>query len=98
MQQRPRTLFEKIRGKTHSNGVYTFEQPLLCRFSALFSPGPGGTYLIPQYLAPHPEFDWALAVGVGVLSGLYPAWRSSRLTPSRATRSVSVGRRSPARI
>ena len=26
----------------------------------------------------------ALAVAVGVLSGLYPAWRSSRLTPSRA--------------
>lgn len=26
----------------------------------------------------------AIAVGVGVLSGLYPAWRSSRLTPSRA--------------
>jgi putative ABC transport system permease protein len=26
----------------------------------------------------------AIAVAVGVLSGLYPAWRSSRLTPSRA--------------
>jgi putative ABC transport system permease protein len=26
----------------------------------------------------------AIAVGVGVLSGLYPAWRSSRLVPSRA--------------
>ncbi len=26
----------------------------------------------------------AIAVGVGVLSGLYPAWRSSRLTPSLA--------------
>jgi putative ABC transport system permease protein len=26
----------------------------------------------------------AIAVAVGVISGLYPAWRSSRLTPSRA--------------
>jgi putative ABC transport system permease protein len=26
----------------------------------------------------------AIAVGVGVVSGLYPAWRSSRLVPSRA--------------
>jgi putative ABC transport system permease protein len=26
----------------------------------------------------------AIAVGVGVISGLYPAWRSSRLVPSRA--------------
>jgi putative ABC transport system permease protein len=26
----------------------------------------------------------AIAIGVGVVSGLYPAWRSSRLTPSRA--------------
>ena len=26
----------------------------------------------------------AIAVAVGVLSGLYPAWRSSRLSPSRA--------------
>lgn len=26
----------------------------------------------------------AIAIGVGVLSGLYPAWRSSRLTPSMA--------------
>jgi putative ABC transport system permease protein len=26
----------------------------------------------------------AIAVAVGVLSGLYPAWRSSRLLPSRA--------------
>jgi len=26
----------------------------------------------------------AIAVGVGVISGLYPAWRSSRLAPSRA--------------
>ena len=26
----------------------------------------------------------AIAVAVGVLSGLYPAWRSSRLVPSRA--------------
>jgi putative ABC transport system permease protein len=26
----------------------------------------------------------ALAIAVGVISGLYPAWRSSRLTPSRA--------------
>lgn len=26
----------------------------------------------------------AIAVGVGILSGLYPAWRSSRLTPSLA--------------
>ncbi len=26
----------------------------------------------------------AIAVGAGVLSGLYPAWRSSRLVPSRA--------------
>jgi putative ABC transport system permease protein len=26
----------------------------------------------------------AISIGVGVLSGLYPAWRSSRLTPSRA--------------
>jgi putative ABC transport system permease protein len=26
----------------------------------------------------------AIAVVVGVLSGLYPAWRSSRLTPSLA--------------
>ena len=25
-----------------------------------------------------------IAVGVGVLSGFYPAWRSSRLTPSLA--------------
>jgi putative ABC transport system permease protein len=25
-----------------------------------------------------------IAVGVGVVSGLYPAWRSSRLTPSLA--------------
>ena len=25
----------------------------------------------------------AIAVAVGILSGLYPAWRSSRLTPSR---------------
>ena len=25
-----------------------------------------------------------IAVGVGVISGLYPAWRSSRLVPSRA--------------
>jgi putative ABC transport system permease protein len=25
-----------------------------------------------------------IAVAVGVLSGLYPAWRSSRLTPSLA--------------
>ncbi|HEY4282030.1 MAG TPA: FtsX-like permease family protein, partial [Chthoniobacterales bacterium] len=25
-----------------------------------------------------------IAVAVGVLSGLYPAWRSSRLNPSRA--------------
>jgi putative ABC transport system permease protein len=28
----------------------------------------------------------AIAIGVGVISGLYPAWRSSRLTPSRALR------------
>jgi putative ABC transport system permease protein len=28
----------------------------------------------------------ALAIAVGVISGLYPAWRSSRLTPSRALR------------
>jgi putative ABC transport system permease protein len=28
----------------------------------------------------------ALAVVVGVLSGLYPAWRSSRLAPGRALR------------
>jgi putative ABC transport system permease protein len=27
-----------------------------------------------------------IAVGVGVISGLYPAWRSSRFTPSRALR------------
>jgi len=26
----------------------------------------------------------AIAVAVGVVSGLYPAWRSSRLLPSRA--------------
>jgi putative ABC transport system permease protein len=26
----------------------------------------------------------AIAVGVGILSGLYPAWRSSRLSPSYA--------------
>jgi putative ABC transport system permease protein len=26
----------------------------------------------------------AIAVAVGVISGLYPAWRSSRLVPSRA--------------
>ena len=26
----------------------------------------------------------AIAVVVGVISGLYPAWRSSRLTPSLA--------------
>jgi putative ABC transport system permease protein len=26
----------------------------------------------------------AIAVVVGVLSGIYPAWRSSRLTPSHA--------------
>jgi putative ABC transport system permease protein len=26
----------------------------------------------------------AIAVAVGVISGLYPAWRSSRLTPSQA--------------
>jgi putative ABC transport system permease protein len=26
----------------------------------------------------------AIAVAVGVISGLYPAWRSSRLLPSRA--------------
>jgi putative ABC transport system permease protein len=26
----------------------------------------------------------AIAIVVGVLSGLYPAWRSSRLTPSAA--------------
>ena len=26
----------------------------------------------------------AIAVGVGVVSGLYPAWRSSRILPSRA--------------
>jgi putative ABC transport system permease protein len=26
----------------------------------------------------------AIAIAVGVLSGLYPAWRSSRLSPSRA--------------
>jgi putative ABC transport system permease protein len=28
-----------------------------------------------------------IAVAVGVLSGLYPAWRSSRLTPSLALQS-----------
>jgi len=28
----------------------------------------------------------AIAIAVGVISGLYPAWRSSRLTPSRALR------------
>ena len=28
-----------------------------------------------------------IAVAVGILSGLYPAWRSSRLTPSRALQS-----------
>jgi len=28
----------------------------------------------------------AIAVAVGVISGLYPAWRSSRLTPSSALR------------
>jgi putative ABC transport system permease protein len=26
----------------------------------------------------------AIAIAVGVMSGLYPAWRSSRLMPSRA--------------
>jgi len=26
----------------------------------------------------------AISIGVGIVSGLYPAWRSSRLTPSRA--------------
>lgn len=38
-----------------------------------------------------PDLSWqlfviavAMAIGVGVLSGLYPAWRSSRLAPSRA--------------
>ena len=29
-----------------------------------------------------------IAIGVGVVSGLYPAWRSSRLTPSLALQSV----------
>jgi putative ABC transport system permease protein len=28
----------------------------------------------------------AIAITVGVISGLYPAWRSSRLAPSRALR------------
>lgn len=36
--------------------------------------------LSPELLA----MSVAIAVGVGIVSGLYPAWRSSRFTPSRA--------------
>ena len=50
------------------------------------TPGMRGL-LEPDSACPSSRLSALIAVAVGVVSGLYPAWRSSRLTPSLALQS-----------